>query len=58
MKLKERFQRWWSPAKWRDEHPEESDGEGYALSEEQQLDEEYGKVRPEEESAPIDPFHH
>jgi hypothetical protein len=56
VKLSERFQRWWSPAKWRDEHPEESDGEGYALSEEQQLEEQYGKD-PEERLPPIDPFH-
>lgn len=27
------------PAEWRDEHPETSEGEGYALSEEQQGEE-------------------
>ena len=36
MKLSDRIRRWWSPAEWRDEHPEASDGEGYALSDEQQ----------------------
>jgi len=36
MKLSDRIRRWWAPAKWRDEHPEVSEGEGYALSEEQQ----------------------
>jgi hypothetical protein len=34
--LSDRIKRWWSPAQWRDEHPEESDGEGYELSEEQE----------------------
>jgi len=38
MKLSDRIKRWWAPAKWRDEHPEESEGEGYALSEEQRRD--------------------
>jgi len=37
MKLSDRIKRWWAPAKWRDEHPVISDGEGYALSEEQRL---------------------
>ena len=36
MRLADRIRRWWKPAQWRDEHPEESDGEGDALSEEQQ----------------------
>lgn len=36
MNLSDRIKRWWSPAEWRDEHPEEGDGEGYAESEEQQ----------------------
>jgi hypothetical protein len=57
MKLRDRFQRWWSPAKWRDEHPEASEGEGYALSEEQELDEKYGESG-EERLPPVDPFHH
>lgn len=57
MKLSDRLRRWWSPAKWRDEHPEESEGEGYALSEEQQLEETHGKFE-EDQSPPIDPFHH
>jgi hypothetical protein len=35
MKLGDRIIRWWSPAKWRDEHPEMSDGEGFALDAEQ-----------------------
>jgi hypothetical protein len=35
MKLSDRIKRWLNPAEWRDEHPETSDGEGYALSEEQ-----------------------
>jgi hypothetical protein len=35
MKLSDRIRRWWAPAKWQDEHPEFSEGEGYALSEEQ-----------------------
>jgi hypothetical protein len=37
MKLSDRIRRWWSPAKWRDEHTEISDGEGFALSAEQTL---------------------
>jgi hypothetical protein len=36
MKLSDRIRRWWAPAKWRDEHLEVSDGEGFALSEEDQ----------------------
>ena len=36
MNLSDRIRRWWKPAEWRDEHPEESDGEGFALSEEQE----------------------
>jgi hypothetical protein len=35
--LRDRIRRWWSPAKWRDEHPEVSDGEGFALDAEQRL---------------------
>jgi hypothetical protein len=57
MGLSDRIQRWWKPAKWRDEHPEDSDGEGYALSEEQQIEEKYGEFH-EEQAPPIDPFHH
>jgi hypothetical protein len=37
MKLSDRIRRWWAPAKWRDEHPEYSAGEGFALGREQQL---------------------
>jgi hypothetical protein len=35
--LRDRIRRWWNPGKWRDEHPEVSDGEGFALSAEQRL---------------------
>lgn len=56
MKLSDRLRRWWSPAKWRDEHPEDSEGEGYALSEEQELQEKYGQ--DDDKLPPIDPFHH
>ena len=38
MNLSDRIKRWWKPAEWRDEHPEESDGEGFALSGEQRGD--------------------
>ena len=31
------MRRWWSPAKWRDEHPEVSEGEGFALCAEQRV---------------------
>jgi hypothetical protein len=27
--LSDRLRRWWNPGKWRDEHPEPSDGEGF-----------------------------
>jgi hypothetical protein len=27
--LRDRFRRWWNPGKWRDEHPDVSDGEGF-----------------------------
>lgn len=43
MKLSDRIRRWWSPAKWRDEHPEVSDGEGFALDAEQRLTGTVGK---------------
>jgi hypothetical protein len=33
MRLSDRIRRWWAAAKWRDDHPEVSAGEGYALSE-------------------------
>jgi len=29
VKVSDRVKRWWAPAKWRDEHPEVSDGDGY-----------------------------
>jgi hypothetical protein len=35
--LHDRIRRWWNPGKWLDEHPEISDGQGFALSEEDQL---------------------
>ena len=35
--LRDRIRRWWNPGKWRDEHPEVSGGEGFALSAEQTL---------------------
>jgi hypothetical protein len=43
MTLTERIRRWWSPAKWRDEHPEVSEGEGFALGSEQRLADTVGK---------------
>jgi hypothetical protein len=43
MELRNRIRRWWSPAKWRDEHPEVSDGEGFALDAEQRLIDIVGK---------------
>jgi hypothetical protein len=27
--LRDRIRRWWNPGKWRDKHPEVSDGEGF-----------------------------
>jgi len=27
----DRFRRWWNPAKWRDDAPEEGDGNGHPL---------------------------
>jgi len=34
MKLSDRIKRWWAPAKWRDEHPEVTEGgQGHPLSE-------------------------
>jgi hypothetical protein len=32
MRLADRIRRWWKPAQWRDEHPDENDGEGHPLS--------------------------
>jgi hypothetical protein len=43
MKLSDRIKRWWAPAKWRDEHPEISEGEGLALDAEQRLNDTVGK---------------
>lgn len=43
MGLRDRVRRWWSPAKWRDEHPEVSDGEGFALPTEQRGTDTRGK---------------
>ncbi len=55
MKLSDRIRRWWSPATWRDEHPEVSDGKGFALSVEQRLTDtvEKGKQLPKK-TAPVD----
>jgi hypothetical protein len=41
--LPDRIRRWWNPGKWRDEHLEISDGEGFALSAEQRLADTVGK---------------
>ena len=41
----DRIERWWSPAKWRDEHPEVSDGEGFSLDADQRLSDALGKER-------------
>ena len=39
MKLSDRIRRWWSPAKWQDEHPEITDGgEGHPLSAEERAE--------------------
>jgi hypothetical protein len=46
MELRDRIRRWWSPAKWRDEHPVVSDGEGFALDAEQRLIDTVGKGGP------------
>jgi hypothetical protein len=35
MRLADRVRRWWKPAKWREEHPDEKNTEGEDLSEEQ-----------------------
>jgi hypothetical protein len=35
--LRDRIRRWWNPGEWRDEHPEVSDDEGFALDAEQSL---------------------
>jgi hypothetical protein len=43
VKLSDRIRRWWSPAKWRDEHPEVSEGEGFALGAEKQRTDNVGK---------------
>jgi hypothetical protein len=37
MQLRDRIRRWWKPAQWRDNHPEESDGEGVPLSETERI---------------------
>jgi hypothetical protein len=44
--LSDRIKRWWSPAKWRDEHPEDSYGEDDALSDEE-LKTKYGLDKPQ-----------
>jgi hypothetical protein len=43
VKLSDRIRRWWRPAKWRDERPEDSDGEGFALDSEPALADTAGK---------------
>ena len=43
MRLRDRIRRWWSPAKWRDEHPEISEGEGFAHDAEQRHTDTVGK---------------
>jgi hypothetical protein len=45
MTLSDRIKRWWNPGKWRDEHPEVSEGEGFALSTEQRLTDSSGTGR-------------
>lgn len=35
MRLTDRVRRWWKPAQWREDHPEEGGNEGEPLSEEQ-----------------------
>jgi hypothetical protein len=36
MNLSDRIKRWWNPAKWKDEHPEVTEGgQGHPLSEEE-----------------------
>ena len=44
MRLRDRIRRWWSPAKWRDEHPEISEGEGLPQDVEQRHAETVGKA--------------
>ena len=53
MKLSDRIRRWWSPAKWRDEHPDDSDGEGFALDAEQRVTDTAGKERLQPKDAII-----
>ena len=36
MNLSDRIKRWWAPAKWKDEHPEVTEGgQGHPLSDEE-----------------------
>ena len=36
MNFSDRIKRWWNPAKWKDEHPEVTEGgQGHPLSEEE-----------------------
>jgi hypothetical protein len=37
MTLGDRLKRWWNPAQWREDHSEDSAGEGFALGREKQL---------------------
>jgi len=51
MKLSDLIKRWWSPARWRDEHPQVTEGgEGHPLSEEERAEDRrlsFGTVNPE-----------
>ena len=39
MSLWDQIKRWWSPAEWKDEHPEVTEGgEGHPLSEEERAE--------------------
>ena len=39
MSLAGRIRRWWNPAEWRDEHPQETEGgEGHPLSDEERAE--------------------
>jgi hypothetical protein len=60
MKLSDRIRRWWAPAKWRDEHPDVSEGEGFTLSAEQRLIDTVAKGRQlpmEPETPDLPPGH-
>jgi hypothetical protein len=51
MNLSDRIRRWWSPAKWKDEHPEVGEGgEGHPLTEAERAEDRHldGYVRAPE----------